>query len=90
MFESKLQRLRKSYALADLPDTISAGTAIKPIGEATVDDVAFAIQALNDETDVLYRRSAALRSLHDRARRVGAVGAALAVDAAVQSLEGAR
>ena len=91
MFANNLQRLRKNYALADLPDTIITGAAgSKPIDEATVDDVAFAVQALNDEMDAVYRRSSALRSLHDKARRAGALGSALAVEAAVQTLEGAR
>lgn len=90
MFETNLQRLRKSYALADLPDTITAGTAIKPIDEATVDDIAFAVQALTDEMNAIYQRSASLRSLHDKARRAGALGSALAVDAVSKTLEGAR
>lgn len=91
MFDTPLQRLRKSYALADLPDTIAVGGAgAKPIDKATVDDVAFALQALSDVTSVLYRRSAALGSLHDKARRAGALGSALAVDAVAKSLEGAR
>jgi hypothetical protein len=66
------------------------GAAIKAIDEATVDDIAFAIQALNDEMDMLYRRSSALRSLHDKARRAGALGSALAIDAAAQGLGRAR
>jgi hypothetical protein len=94
MFDTPLQRLRKSYALADLPTTITTGapgaTMSKPIEAATVDDVAFAVQALNDEMDALYRRTTALRSLHDKARRAGALGSALAVDTAVQTLEGAQ
>jgi hypothetical protein len=91
MSDSPLQRLRKSYALSDLPDTIIAGSAgAKPIDEATVDDVAFAVQALNDEMNAIYRRCASLRSLHDQARRAGALGSALAVDAAVQTSEGAQ
>ena len=94
MSDTPLQRLHKSYALVDLPDTIATGTAgdtaIKPIDEATVDDIAFAVQALNDEMNAIYQRSASLRSLHDQARRAGALGSALAVDAAVQTPEGAQ
>jgi hypothetical protein len=91
MSETLLQRLRKSYALADLPDTITTGaTGTKPIDQATVDDIAFAVQALNDEMDAVYRRSSALRSLHDKARRVGALGSTLAVVAAANTLDGGR
>jgi hypothetical protein len=94
MFDTPLQRLRKSYALADLPDTIAASVAgdstAKPIEQATVDDVAFATQALTDQANAIYDRAAILRRLHDRARRAGALGSALAVDAAAQGLEGAR
>jgi len=93
MSDTPLKRLRATYSLADLPGTITAGApgaAIsKPIEQATVDDLAFALQRLNDESAALYRRSSALRSLHDCARRAGAPGSALAVDAAVKTLEGA-
>ena len=94
MTDTSLQRLRTSFLFSDLPDTIATGRAggddPKPIEQATVDDVAFAVQALNDAANVIYGQAGALRSLHDRARRAGAVGAALAVDAAVSTLEGAR
>ncbi|MFQ3667105.1 MAG: hypothetical protein SNJ79_13920 [Sphingomonadaceae bacterium] len=49
-----------------------------------MDDVAFAVQALGDEADAIYRRVTALKQLHDRARRAGARGADLAVEAAVR------
>jgi len=87
-----LQRLRESsHALADLPDSFRTGELgeygqplSKALTDATVDDVAFAIQALGDEADAIDRRLTALRQLHDRARRAGAVGADLAVEAAVR------
>ncbi|MBX6387007.1 MAG: hypothetical protein IRZ07_29195 [Microbispora sp.] len=87
-----LQRLRESsYALAELPDSIRTGDIgefgqpiAKALSAATVDDVAFAIQALGDEADAIYRRVTALKQLHDRARRAGARGADLAVEAAVR------
>jgi hypothetical protein len=87
-----LQRLRESsYTLAELPDSIRTGDLgeygqplSKAITCATVDDVAFAIQALGDEADAIYRRVAALKQLHDRARRVGALGAETAMDAAAR------
>lgn len=90
-----LQRLRESsYTLSELPESILTGDVgefsqpiNKAINTATVDDIAFAIQALGDEADALYRRVSALKQLHDRARRAGAVGAELAVDAAARLVE---
>jgi hypothetical protein len=87
-----LQRLRAaSYIMGDLPDSISTsdigefGQPIsKAISSATVDDIAFAIQSLSDEADAVYRRVSALKNLHDRARRAGALGAELAVEAAAR------
>lgn len=93
-----LQRLRESsYSLAELPDGIRTGELgeygqplSKAITCATVDDVAFAIQALGDEADAIYRRNTALKQLHDRARRAGAVGADLAIESALRIPEGSR
>ena len=87
-----LQRLRESsYALADLPDSVRTGELgeygqplSKAVTDATVDDVAFAVQALGDEADAIFRRVTALKQLHDRARRAGARGADLVVEAAVR------
>ena len=87
-----LQRLRESsYTLADLPDSFRIGEfgeygqpLSKAITDATVDDVAFAIQAHGDEADAIFRRVAALKQLHDRARRAGARGTNLAVEAAAR------
>lgn len=86
---SPLQRLRESYSLSDLPDSIHNGKPgddghdlAKPLAIATVDDVAFAIQKLDDEATGIYRRISALKQLHDRARRAGALGSENAVDAA--------
>ena len=88
MFTTPLQRLRKSYSLADLPDIIVTGRAgdevAKPIEFATIDDIAFAIQALNDKASAIYQPASALRNLYDQARRAGAIGAALAVDTVAQ------
>lgn len=94
MTDSPLQRLRKSFSLADLPDTIATGCAggddAKPIELATVDDIAFAIQALNVKASAVCDPLYALRSLYDRARRAGAVGTAHAVDAAALDLDSKR
>ncbi|PZW38716.1 AAA domain-containing protein [Humitalea rosea] len=59
----RLEQLRQSSGLAALPDSITTGkpgefghTITKPIGQATVDDIAFAIQALNSESSEVFRR----------------------------------
>jgi len=86
-----LQRLRDTYSMKDLPDSIRTSEMgelghplAKPMASATVDDIAFATQALDDEISALLGRAAALKRLHDRARRGGALGVDLAVDAAVR------
>ncbi|MDI3341596.1 MAG: hypothetical protein QJR03_13820 [Sphaerobacter sp.] len=89
-----LDRLRQSYGMAALPDSLRIeafgefGRPVgKPIAQATIDDVAFAIQALSDESTALYQRLDALRRLHDHARRAGGLGTALAVEAALRGVE---
>ncbi|MBX9594162.1 MAG: hypothetical protein K2X46_07345 [Roseomonas sp.] len=86
-----LQRLRETYSMKDLPDSIRTSemgelghSLAKPLASATVDDIAFATQAIDDEVSALFGRAAALKRLHDRARRAGALGADLAVDAALR------
>lgn len=100
MFKTKpppLDQLRQSYRLASLPDCIKTnavgecGHAIsKPIGKATIDDIAFTIQALSTESSEIYMRLDALRQLHDRARRAGGLGADLAIESAMRIQEGGR
>lgn len=96
MFDNPLKRLRKTLWMSALPDTIDVPpfgdtgvTLTKPIGEATVDDIAFTLQALNQQSSALYRQIEALKQLHDLARRAGAVGTAGAVAAAARVVEGA-
>ena len=93
----QLDQLRQSFGMAALPDSITTGrsgefgnTSTKPIGQATVDDIAFAIQALNSESSEVFRRLDALRQLHDRSRRAGGLGAELAVEAAMRVEEDSR
>ena len=100
MFKPKpppLDQLRQSYGMVSLPDSIKTDAAgeydhasSKPIGQATIDDIAFAIQALSGESAALFRRLDALRQLHDRARRAGALGADLAIESAMRIQEGDR
>lgn len=100
MFKTKpppLDQLRQSYGMTSLPDCIKTdavgeyGHAIsKPISQATIDDVAFAIQALSTESTAIYKLLDALRQLHDRARRAGGLGADLAIESAMRIQEGGR
>ncbi len=90
MFSNPLKRLRKTRWLAALPDSIEVPTVgsrageIKPIETATIDDISFAIQGLNQKASALYREIEALRQLHDLARTVGAIGCDGAVEAAAR------
>jgi len=72
MTKGLLRKLCRAFYLQDsLPDTVTIPAtgegqqAIeKPIEEATLDDIAFAAQALDKETDVLYSRLSVLRRLY--------------------------
>lgn len=100
MFKTKpppLDKLRETFGMAALPDAIDTsylgefGQPIrKPMAQATIDDIAFAIQALSTESSEVYRRLDALRQLHDRARRAGGLGAEPAVAAAMRIEDGGR
>lgn len=75
-----ITRLRAaSYALEDLPETIDfpqhPGGELLPVVEATVDDIAFAIVAAEQENSAAYRRVAALQRLYKLAREAGCIGA---------------
>ncbi|WP_212111469.1 hypothetical protein [Bartonella queenslandensis] len=54
---------------------------IKPISEATLDDLVFAAQALDKEQSAIYKRLSAIRELYTEARSKGALGAENIVDA---------
>lgn len=79
-----LERLRKNcpFYLARLPDSIRIPAHApsrpeeveRPLGEATIDDIAFAIQGLEADALANPLRLKALRELHDIARKRGAVG----------------
>lgn len=71
------------YALVDLPSSIRIPAVetrrpdevVRPLEEATIDDVAFAILGVEAEVRVVHRRLNALRELYDLARKRGALGA---------------
>jgi len=87
-----ITRLRKShYALEDLPETIAfpqhpSHETQEPmlVVDATIDDIAFAIVAAEQESSAAYRRSSALQRLYKIAREAGAVGTDCAVAAALK------
>jgi hypothetical protein len=76
-----------SFALQALPDEIvipvmrdDTNGETKPIVLATVDDIAFSHQGLNQAINDLVDRMDALRHAHDMARGVGAKGADYALE----------
>ncbi len=89
MFKPSLQKLIKDSLYAKYVPAfiqIPALGAIKedttkPIHEATLDDLAFAAQALDKEQSAIYKRLAAIRELYTEARAKGALGAENIVDA---------
>ena len=82
MLKTFIESLRKkSISLSDLPDTIRVpGHGGQPtidglrLGDASVDDLAFAIRGVSDQTSQLLQQESSLRRLHDLARSRGAVG----------------
>ena len=89
LFPNPIARLRKThYALEDLPDAVSfpkyparESDAPLPLEEATVDDIAFAIVAADQESIAASNRASALKRLYKMAREAGAIG----IDPAVKS-----
>lgn len=91
-----LDHLREKLWLKMLPDSIEVPTGpggnpviTKPIAQATVDDVAFAAEALFRQSVALHRKADALRQIHDLARRAGAVGTVNATAAAARIVDSA-
>ena len=87
---SALEALQKAhYGLSSLPDTLHVPAAggraeipAKPITEATVDEIAFAMRALDAEFSVFCDKVSALRKLYTLARDAGGLGAERTVDVA--------
>jgi hypothetical protein len=89
--KAPLDQLREKLWLKTLPDSIDVPTGqggsfvvTKPVAHATVDDIAFAAEALFGQSVALHRKADALKQIHDLARRAGAVGAVNAVTAAAR------
>lgn len=90
-----LEILREAHWLKHLPETITvpvtgeANVVItKRVADATVDDLAFAAGVMSRNARAIQRVASDLQTLHDLAREAGAVGAANAADAAVQTVRG--
>lgn len=77
-----LLRKQSEMYLRDLPEIIRipaldgsrTDEVVRPLEDATIDDLAFAIQGLEAESRVLHRRLSGLRDLYDLARKRGALG----------------
>jgi hypothetical protein len=76
-------RKRPSLYLRELPDTIRIPAldgsrpdeVVRSLEEATIDDLAFAIQGLEADIRIHHCRLGGLRDLYDLARKNGARGA---------------
>lgn len=87
-----LARIRKAaYSLEDLPETIDfpqhpaqETNGPMPVVDATLDDIAFAIIAADQESSAVYRRAAALQRLYKLAREAGGIGTDNAVTMALK------
>jgi hypothetical protein len=77
-----LLRKQPAMFLSDLPETIRipalgdnrADEVVRPLEDASVDDLAFAIQGMETESRAHHRRLQGLRDLYDLARKRGALG----------------
>lgn len=87
-----ITRLRTThYSLEDLPEAITfpqhpghGSETPMLITEATVDDIAFAIVAVEQESSSAYRRGAALQRLYKLAREAGCIGSDRAATAVLK------
>jgi hypothetical protein len=94
--ETKLDIVRKQHIFLDtLPDTIHVpaigerrDAVTKPLEYATLDEVAFAIVALDAECDEAYGRLSAMKRLTTMARKRGAFGSDRILGAIPTSKEG--
>jgi len=92
----KLALLREHhYGLDKLPETIRLPAlgerrdeTVKPVGTASIDDLAFALIGLNERVSAFYREIDAVRTLHDEARKAGGLGADVAIDALIAAKGG--
>ena len=95
--KSALDAVRKKYWLDDLPEKIAIPTGAdgslivtKHLVDASVDDIAFATAALQNEAFAISRMASDLKRIHDLARQAGALGTANAVTAVIKADGGAK
>jgi hypothetical protein len=96
--KTKLDRLREdTYSFGDLPESIRIpplgqyrNEVVKPIETANLDDIAFALLALESESSVLFGKITALRRLYELARKSGALGADNAIKATPDAKGGSK
>ncbi len=85
----ELLRKQPEMYLRDLPETIlipalngnRPDEIMRRLEDATIDDIAFAIQGLESEARVIHRRLSGLRDLYEMARKRGALGMTTVADA---------
>jgi hypothetical protein len=92
---TKIAVLREChYGLDGLPATVRVPTLasrdemVKPIESATVDDLAFALLGLKENSSALHREIDAVHIIHDEARKAGALGTDIAIDVMIAAKEG--
>ena len=89
---SPLDRLRRSTWRAAIPDTLTVPvnggrpSRALSIERATLDEVALALVAINEQHSAICCLNSALTEVHDLARRQGALGEDNAVTAAARQL----
>lgn len=87
---------KRHFALEVLPDTIVIPVlgdvrreqVVKPIEDATLDDIAFALLGVEAEFSAVGDRLHALRKLYGIARKAGARGSECALDVASRDARG--
>ena len=86
--KTKLERLREdTYSFGDLPETIrippvgqNKNEVVRPIETASLDDIAFALLALESKSSALFGKINSLRRLYELARKNGGLGADNAIN----------
>lgn len=92
----ELLRKRLSYHASNLTDEIripAMGSArpdevVRPLVEATIDEIAFAIQAAESDASAAIGRSGALKRVYEEARKRGALGNATVAEAFADLVHG--
>lgn len=78
----QILRNRKEWYMSEMPDSIRIPAlegvrldeVIRPIEEATIDDLIFAAIGIQAELRQIQRRLTCIQELHDLARKQGALG----------------